>query len=76
MGHRPRKHRADSGGIASGALAGAEIATDCPTVRAALRHSPARIATYSNPLNAPVVICPNTARLNQLHAGICHGMAW
>ena len=38
------------------AITGAEISTDCPMVRAALRHSPARIATYSNPLSAPTVI--------------------
>ena len=31
-------------------MMGAEIMTDCPTVRAALRHSPAMMATYSKPL--------------------------
>jgi hypothetical protein len=31
------------------AMMGAEMMTDCPMVREALRHSPARIATYSKP---------------------------
>ena len=56
-------------------ITGAEIVTDCPMVRAALRHSPARIATYSNPLSAPTVIWPKTARLNQSSFGGAHGTA-
>ena len=55
------------------AITGAEKSTDCPMVRAALRHSPARMATYSKPLSAPTVICANTARLNMLSVGHCQG---
>ena len=55
------------------AIMGAEIITDWPMVRAALRHSPAMMATYSKPLNAPTHICPNTARLNQFIFGISSG---
>ncbi len=54
-------------------MIGAEIITDCPMVRAALRVSPARIATYSKPLSAPTVICPKIAMPNQSSLGICHG---
>ena len=38
------------------AITGAEMTTDCRTVRAALRHSPARIATYSKSLSARAVL--------------------
>ena len=55
------------------AITGAEITTDCPMVRAAPRHSPARIATYSKPLSAPTVICPKIARLNQSALGHSQG---
>src|SRR6185312_3839643 len=55
------------------AMMGAEIATDRPMVRAGLRHSPARMATYSNPLSAPTVIWPKMARLNHDGLGICQG---
>src|SRR5579883_3450675 len=45
------------------AMMGAEMTTDCPIVREVLRHSPARMATYSNPLSAPTHIWPKMARL-------------
>ena len=56
------------------AMMGAEIITDCPMVRPALRDSPARIATYSNPLSAPTVICPKIARPNHDGRGGCQGI--
>ena len=56
------------------AMMGAEMMTDCPMVRDALRHSPARMATYSKPLSAPTHIWPNTARLKQFILGHSHGM--
>ena len=51
-------------------MMGAEIITDWPMVRAALRHSPAMMATYSKPLSAPTAICPKIATPNQLTAGL------
>ena len=56
------------------AMMGAEINTDWPIVRAALLHSPAIMAMYSNPLRAPTVICPKIARLNQLNCGTAQGV--
>src|ERR1051326_9088183 len=58
------------------AMIGAEITTDCPMVRAALRDSPARMATYSNPLSAPTVIWPKIARPNHDGRGGCHGIGY
>jgi hypothetical protein len=44
-------------------MIGTATSTDLPTVRAGSRHSPARIATYSKPLNAPSAILPKMLRL-------------
>ena len=49
------------------------ITTDRPMVRDALRHSPARMATYSKPLSPPTVIWPKMATPNQSSLGICQG---
>ena len=52
------------------AMMGAASTTDRPMVRAGCRHSPARMATYSKPLNAPMAILPNTFKLNKETAGM------
>ena len=52
------------------AMIGDAIKTDRPMVRAGLLHSPARIATYSNPLNAPMDNLPKTFRLSSETAGM------
>src|ERR1051325_11965579 len=47
------------------AMMGAEMATERPMVRAGLRHSPAMMATYSNPVNVPTVSGRKMATPNQ-----------
>ena len=44
--------------------------TDLPIVFAGLRVSPARMATYSNPLSAPSAILPRKLRLSMVSGGI------
>src|SRR5262245_27646057 len=51
------------------AMIGAEIQTDRLMVRAGARHSPARIAMYSNPESAPTASLLHTLRLCGLNSG-------
>src|SRR5579862_8839991 len=55
---------------------GAVMITERVRLRAGLRHSPAKIATYSKPLSAPNIIFAKTLRLNRVRGGIAIRSGW
>ena len=58
------------------AIMGVAIITERAMLRAGFLHSPARMATYSKPLNAPMDILPNTFKLNRDHVGAAIVSGW
>jgi hypothetical protein len=58
------------------AMTGDATSTALRMVRAGFLHSPANIATYSNPLRAPSAIFPKMFRLKAVAAGIAALNGW